>query len=167
MGVLYTCNYQFNALLGWPKNLGSQPRGGRLTAASQLWTASQAPNPTPVGCSQPSLMGNSGSVPGDTIQVSVTWNAGSPTAPVNAVLTFTPAIDAQTNPIGGSPYVSGGTFVCSRLFPGVQNGRTSTYLFGPTDPYNGGLKGSYELTIVITDANGTQWSIDPEFDTGN
>lgn len=164
MGTLYTCNYQFNILPGWNRNLGNPPRGGRLAAlgSGPLW--SPAPSG---GATQPTLMGNSGGVAGDQIQAVVTFNAGAPSNPV-AVFTFTPAQDAATNQIGASPFLSGGTFVCSQSFTGVQQkNSTTTYVFGPTAPYNGGLQGAYELTIVITDSTGTQWSIDPEFDTGN
>ena len=109
------------------------------------------------------------------MQASVTFgtanHAALPSGPVTADFTYTPAFDAATSQAGASPYLSGGTFVCSQAFPGVlqhqSNNNQAVYTFGPTPVYNGGLMGSYELTIVITDNNGTQWSTDPEFDTGS
>ena len=131
------------------------------------------------GVATPSLTGNTLNGPaGDRVQASITFgtanNAALPVGPVTAVFTFTPANDALTNQAGASPFLSGGTYLCSQSFPGGQqsgaNRNLATYTFGPTPVYNGGLMGSYELTIVITDSsspNPVQWSIDPEFDTGS
>ena len=179
MGQIYTCNYTFNTpgspLRSINPNIGN-PKGGRLTAANPLWTSSSG-NQVP---SQPTLNGNTRNGPaGDQLQASVTFGTANsatlPSGKVTAAFTFTPANDASTGQAGASPFLAGGTFVCStnstQTAPqstDTTNG-TATYVFGPTPVYNGGLPGSYELTIVITDSSTSpvQWSTDPEFETGN
>lgn len=172
-GTIYTCNYTSNTpggpMRAWNPNNGAPPAGGRLTPAAALWT--------PGGNATPSLNGNSSTAIGDQLQAKVTFgtanNAALPSGNVTAVFTFTPANDAQSNQAGASPFLSGGTFVCSQSCQGqLQQGANSNqavYVFGSTPVYNGGLPGSYELTIVNTDSSTppVQWSTDPEFDTSS
>lgn len=172
-GTVYLCNYSSNTPGGpvrsWNPNNGALPAGGRLTPNQALWT--------PGGPGTPMLNGNNSTTLGDQIQAKVTFgtanNAALPIGNVTAVFTFTPANDALGNQAGASPFLSGGTFVCSQTCQGqLQQGANSNqavYLFGPTPVYNGGLPGAYELTIVITDSSTpkVQWSTDPEFDTSS
>ena len=107
-------------------------------------------------------------VNGDSIQVTVTvTGSGGPTS-LNGYMIFSPAADApnQSTP---SPFLNGSKFLCFKSQQGVSgnaNGGTTQFSF-QTFTYNGGYPGHYELTFVAEDpASGTQWSEDPEFETG-
>lgn len=104
----------------------------------------------------------------DTIQVIVRYAGPNPPGTLNGYFVITPAPDAQ-NQTTPSPFVNGSKFVCHAVFGVSQDAGGPTYTF-PLFTYLGGLPGAYELTFVAEDATvtpATQWSEDPEFDTGN
>jgi hypothetical protein len=114
---------------------------------------------------------------GDSIVVSVSFDAANPNAPVTLtgmfVYTASPQVSNQTTP---SPFVIGANknFVClsSQQAPAVASGSNKVYTFAPI-VYTGGQPGQYELTFIAINPNGSpqgdqmQWSEDPEFETGN
>ena len=112
---------------------------------------------------------------GDRLAVSVSFQAGDSTAPVNqlnGIFVYTAAADAPSNQADPSPFVQGGgNFICAagQFAAGVSQGSDKVFTFAPYI-YNGGRPGSYELTFVAINDVGTaqyQWSEDPEFETGN
>jgi hypothetical protein len=117
----------------------------------------------------PSLMN------GDTIQVTVSTTQPNPPATLNGYMIISPAQDAsnQTTP---SPFKNGQRYICywGQTATGQTNQGMTTYAFDVwtyTAAPAQALKGNYELTFVAEDAltnpaEPTQWSEDPEFDTG-
>jgi hypothetical protein len=105
---------------------------------------------------------------GDSIQVIVRWGgSGGPSQlTAHAIVSPAPSVPSQTTP---SPFVDGAKFVCYQRWTANQDSSAPTYTFPPLT-YGGSQPGSYELTIVIEDKSttpSTQWSEDPEFDTGS
>jgi hypothetical protein len=112
---------------------------------------------------------------GDTIQVQVQATGNSPPPTLNGYMIISPAQlqtnQSQTTP---SPFVTPtlANFICFRMQQNVGASTaqgTTTYNFNAlTFTYGGGYVGQYELTFVAEapSLGGTQWSEDPEFDTG-
>lgn len=79
-------------------------------------------------------------------------------------------LEPQLSP---SPFTKGANYSCYLVKVAEQSAGNGPveYLFEGL-PYGGGVKGNYELTFIaeaVDPAGGarTQWSSDPEFDTGN
>ena len=105
---------------------------------------------------------------GDSLQVVVRWGGASPPAQLNGYYIVSPAPSApnQTTP---SPFVNGSKYVCYGAQSVGKDANAPTYTF-PALTYAGSQPGKYELTFVAEDGSTTpktQWSEDPEFDTGN
>jgi hypothetical protein len=105
---------------------------------------------------------------GDSLQVVVRWGGPNPPTQVTGYWIVSPAASAgsQSTP---SPFVNGGKFVCYGTASVGQDANNPTYTFAPL-AYGGSQPGNYELTFVVEDGSTsppTQYSEDPEFDTGN
>jgi hypothetical protein len=111
---------------------------------------------------------------GDTIQVQVQATGNTAPATLNGYMIISPAQlqtnQSQTTP---SPFVTAtlANFICFRMQQNVggssAQGKTTYNFNNLTFTYGGGYVGEYELTFVAEAPSlGTQWSEDPEFDTG-
>ena len=105
---------------------------------------------------------------GDSLNVIVRYAGPNPPASLNAMYVITPAETAPSNQTAPSPFFAGAKYFCAGPFTASQDASGPTFTF-PTLTYNGGTPGNYELTLVVFDSANppTQWSEDPEFDTGN
>lgn len=104
---------------------------------------------------------------GDSINVVVHWAGNNPPGQLRGHFIFSPSAGAHPNQTTPSPFVNGSKFLCldTQTKPAVNN----SYAFDALT-YRGSLPGSYELTFVAEDFSTsppTQWSRDPEFETGN
>jgi hypothetical protein len=105
---------------------------------------------------------------GDSLQVIVRWGGNNPPSSLTGhfILSAAPAASNQTTP---SPFVNGSKYVCHSIQTKPKDTNTPSYTFDPI-AYGGGQPGAYALTFVVEDGSttpATQWSRDPEFDTGN
>jgi hypothetical protein len=106
-------------------------------------------------------------VSGDSIQVIVRWAGNNPPSQLKGRFMISPAVASQTTP---SPFLNGTSsrYLCYGDQTVNKDTSDSTYTFTAL-AYGGSNPGSYELTFVAEDistAPPTQWSEDPEFDTG-
>lgn len=108
---------------------------------------------------------------GDILQVIVRCAGSSGPANLTGRFIFSPAGDAPSSQTAPSPFLSGSKYVCYTTQTKPQDsgsGGSITYTFDGIT-YGGGQQGNFELTFVAEDgstAPPTQWSEDPEFDTG-
>lgn len=105
---------------------------------------------------------------GDVLQVVVHWGGSNPPAQLTGHFIMSPASSASPNQTTPSPFVNGAKFVCYTMQTVVKDSTPSYTFAGLT--YGGSLPGNYELTFVAEDSSTTpvtQWSEDPEFDTGS
>lgn len=105
---------------------------------------------------------------GDSLQIVVRWGGQNPPAQITGYWIVSPAASApsQTTP---SPFLNGSKYVCFSSQQVTKDTNGPTYTFAGL-VYNGSQPGNYELTFVVQDGTTTpptQWSEDPEFDTGN
>jgi hypothetical protein len=105
---------------------------------------------------------------GDVLQVVVRWGSSNPPAQLTGHFIFSPAESApnQTTP---SPFVNSSKYVCYARQIVQKDANSPSYTFAGIT-YGGSQPGNYELTFVAEDSSttpATQWSEDPEFDTGN
>lgn len=106
---------------------------------------------------------------GDVLQAVVHWAGQNPPSQLNGYFIFSPAGNAPPTQASPSPFVSGAKFVCITQQTAQKAANAPSYTFAGLT-YGGGQGGKYELTFVAEDASTlppTQWSDDPEFDTGN
>jgi|SoiMetStandDraft_5_1073268.scaffolds.fasta_scaffold13101_2 hypothetical protein len=111
---------------------------------------------------------------GDTLQVEVMWPGRPEDAPLQLaghfMISAAPLAAAQVMP---SPFRNGDHYLCykQQTVAWSNRGDTVTYLF-PGLVCADGAAAQYELTFTLECEgpgfyNDRQWSIDPEFDTGN
>ena len=111
----------------------------------------------------------------DTLRVTIQWNGGPDDAPARMTGHFviSPAPLAAPTQIPPSPFRDGANYRCywTQIAEQSVAGGTATYNF-PGLPIEDPGDDKYELTFIaeVTDpvsGTTTQWSVDPEFDTGN
>jgi hypothetical protein len=104
---------------------------------------------------------------GDTLQVIVRWAGGGAPTTLTGHFIFSPDphVQGQATP---SPFLNGSKYVCYQMQTANADGSGISFTFPPLT-YAGGQPGKYELTFVAQDGATppTQWSEDPEFDTGS
>ena len=109
-----------------------------------------------------------------SLQVTIAWQGNPADAPpsLTGYFVFSPAEDGTQD--APSPFLNNGNYLCSGTQTAGQSsgpGSNVQYLFSGYE-YAGGLVGHYELTFVAEWLPSgatvpTQWSADPEFETGN
>jgi hypothetical protein len=125
--------------------LPANPMGGRLTGGG--------------------LPANATLQNGDSLIVVVQTTGNNPPASLDGYFVFTPAPGVTQGP--PSPFLANNKYLCIVEAAGTADPSGKNFTF-PQFTYGGGQRGSYELTFVAQDpTSGTQWSEDPEFDTGD
>jgi len=105
---------------------------------------------------------------GDSVQVVVHWAGNNPPSNLTGHFMVSAAAGApnQSTP---SPFVNGVKHVCYSTQTKAKDPNTPSFTFDAIT-YGGGQPGNFQLTFVAEDRSTTpvtQWSKDPEFDTGN
>ena len=157
MAVTYKCTFTLP-----PANAGSNSRlGGKFSSVAWTPQAGSGNGIYTPKHGTPILL------VGDSIQIVVNPTGNNAPTSLTGTVMISASQDApQSAP---SPFVqnnNANAYLC--LLPlGTVSLVSGVYTF-PLTTYNNSNPGAYELTFVAQDATaGTQWSEDPEFDTGN
>jgi hypothetical protein len=131
-----------------------------------------APPPTPSATPPVAKLGT-----GDELAVMVRWGGRGEDAPAHLTGHFmVSAAPTAQNQVMPSPFRIGDTanYLCydTRTVPWTAPGDEVAYVFPGLVCKDGATNAKYELTFIIECTEpgfyeGRQWSIDPEFDTGN
>lgn len=107
---------------------------------------------------------------GDVLQVVVRWAGNNPPGELTGhfIISAAKGAPGQTRP---SPFLNGtsANYLCYQPQTVPKDASAPSYTFAGI-AYGGGQPGNYDLTFVAEDSSTTpvtQWSKDPEFDTGN
>ena len=146
MPTNYTCQY----------NIPGPGQGGKLAGPG-------------FGAQTPTLQAQ------DTLQVQVTWLGPPSGAPdsLGGYFVFAAAPNSPSNQAAATPFLQGGYSQCYGFQTASKQtvNNQATYQFSAYT-YGGSHPGEYELTFVAEAGTAqpgvvTQWSADPEFETGN
>lgn len=119
--------------------------------------------------------GNSVLKNAEKLEVTVKWAGNPADAPrqLTAHFIFSSALDSLGTQAAPSPFLTGDNYNCyfAKTVDRSTGPGVAQYLF-PAVTFvrqaDGSLDGHYELTLVAEDSDtNTQWSSDPEFETGN
>jgi hypothetical protein len=104
---------------------------------------------------------------GDSLQVVVTWGGNNPPGQLTGYFVFSPAPSAGSNQSAPSPFLSGTNYLCFQSLAATKSNAGQQYTFTHTNftVPSSAPAGNYELTLVVDNGAGQQWSEDPEFDT--
>lgn len=110
----------------------------------------------------------------DRLGVCIEWDGAAADAQehLDGHFVITPALDATASQIAPSPFREHNNYLCYWLetAPKAVVASGAAYTF-PGRQIDATARGKFELTFVAESDRGfdtaTQWSVDPEFDTGN